>query len=136
MKKGQKKDRDVPGAIDVSEEQGKGQPTGTDKSENDSHTAASGSTDLVDQLRLASAQWSIPDYNASTPKAGDRRSDAEREAELQKRQEEEEERLASKRLDDTMKMAMNLQRAAEDELSFHGSLGSRERVDIGLEHYQ
>ena len=42
---------------------------------------------------------------------------------------------AAKRMDETMQMAYDLQRAAEDELSFHGSISSREQVGYADEEF-
>jgi hypothetical protein len=104
------------------------------------------------QLRLATEQWVSTD--SQTPPAGsssfefsrqgfseraavsDPPTTARGEAARRKIMEEEEEASElSRQREDTIRMAHELQRAAEDELSFHSSLHSKEKGYMGHQGY-
>ncbi len=88
----------------------------------------------IEKLDDAAEQSEVTYDQETTPRTGTRASRRKLAAtppsadlavvETRRREQEQE---AATKLDEAMKMAYNLQRAAEDELSFHGSINSREQ---------
>jgi hypothetical protein len=85
-------------------------------------------------LNVPTNQWQVPDFTGATPRAGTgigpksfgQPSPVDENAFAEMRRLEQE-RETSQQFEEAIKLAYELQRAAEDELSFHGSINSRDQ---------
>ena len=107
-------------------------------------TASEDSSSSKQELLLATQSWPSADSSSNvTPRAGSRRGNKSRGSkdprashadekalaeERRKHEVEEREAYQRARHDDTLKMAYEIQQAAEEELSFHGSIQSGEQL--------
>jgi hypothetical protein len=135
--------------------QGKGEATGPEEQQQQEDavqaeleaSVAMQTSEEMRELKLATEKWLSP--TSTTPRAGSTRTSQPRglsdppssaqkaeEEEARRRGEEDgraegDKRKESERLNEAIKMAYDLQRMAEDELSFHGSIHSKERLQTG-----